>query len=74
MRKQMEDFRDKLSRVDETEYVKAWVQTEINTAKGDLSLRIERLHSNMIGEIDKLMTNHLTVPELIGPKCEFKTL
>ena len=25
MRKQMEDFRDKLSRVDETEYVKAWV-------------------------------------------------
>ncbi|CDW77102.1 UNKNOWN [Stylonychia lemnae] len=74
MRKQMEDFKDKLSRVDETDYVKAWVQSEINMAKADLSMRLERLHSNQLTEIDKIMQNHLTVPDVIGPKCEFKTL
>lgn len=70
----MDDFKDKLSRVEETSEVKRWVTGLVELRCGELHSRADRQQSNIEREINNIMAQHLTVPNIVGPTCEFKTL
>eukprot|EP00347_Sterkiella_histriomuscorum_P010882 403374561 len=72
--RQMEIFKDKLNRVEETETVKSWVQGLMEIKCGEVHLRVDRCQKQFDSEIKTLIQNHLQIPNLVGPNFEHKSL